>query len=211
MNNLITYDDLATLLQTSKDVLYGMASKHPDVFTADEMNGNQYLFGPERVTLIQAWWEEHNSRFRVKARPTDEPAYTVTELEEKFDIPFPTIQYYRRRYGMLYPDYYAPNPNGRGRPIALYAQSTIEEWKNWVEAGRPEPSYMRVKSVVLNQGYFDATVWFGDGTMLGLRGDVWKFSPPPNDPEMAANYIRFAERWVEQSRYREKWKRGKKE
>jgi hypothetical protein len=210
VNDLVSYEELATLLHTNRDMLYGLASKHADVFKPDRTVGTAYYFTPESVARIQAWWDEH-SRFRAKPRSSDEPAYTVEELTEKFDLPFTTIQYYRRRYGMLYPDLYAPNPKGRGRPLALYLQSTIEEWQRWVEAGRPEPGYMRVKSVTLNQGRFDAIVWFGDGTTAGLLGEDWRISPPPDSAEMAEHYIRFATRWVENERYRQRWKRKETE
>ena len=206
-----TYEQLAESLQASRDTVYGVASRNAEIFKPDEIVGTQYYFSPDSVARIRAWWEDH-SRFRAKPRTNDtEPAYTVEELKERLNIPFTTVQYYRRRYGMLYPDYYTPNPTGRGRPVAMYRQSTIDEWRRWVEDGRPEPGYMRVKSVALNQGLFDATVLFGDGTMAGLRGDEWRISPPPDDETMAAEYIKFANRWVEMTRYRERWKRDKKE
>lgn len=209
MTDRSTYDDLAHLLQTSKEVLYSVASKHPEIFRPDDTEGGLYYFTAESVERIKEWWSRH-SQFRVKPPPTDEPAYTAKQLKSEFAIPFSTVQHYRREYQMLYPDFYAPNPSGRGRPVAMYLESTIAEFKAWIEAGRPETPYMRVRMVTLNQGLFDAIVQFRDGTTVGLIDDEWTISPPPEQEDEAGHYIRFASRWVASERYALKWARNKK-
>lgn len=208
-SSMFTYDDLAAMLGTSKDSLYSVSSNHPEPFTPDVIDGVTYYFTQASVDRIRAWWDE-NSRFRVKPPPADEKAYSTKELYSVFGIPFTTVQHYRRRYKMLYPDFYSANPSGRGRPVAMYLESTIKEFQEWMAAGRPEPDYARVKSVTLRQGRFDAIVTFGDGTTVGLLDDEWRISPPPDTQEMAGLYTRIASRWVEHERYAERWTANRK-
>ena len=197
---LYTYEELAEMFSTKKETLYALSAQL--LTPATTVKGIHYFDQPT-VDRLTEWWEE-NSRFRADPNPPDEPAYTTEDLD-KMEIKTSKIQYYRRRYGRLFPDFYVNNPKGRGRPIAMYLKSSIDEFQAWIDAERPEDPSTRIKDVQYNQGKYDVMVYFGDGTVLAKIGDDWRMSPPANDHALAQKYIKNAERWIKQLEYGQKW------
>lgn len=189
-----TYEEIADILQTTVDALYMLSSRKISPLIPTRKSGREVLFSGETVKKFIEWWER-NEIFRSSAPPDNEQSFDEREAlvylgDESGPMPATTRLYYRRRYGKLYPDFYQKSDT-RGRPRAMYTQSSLDAFKKWLAAGKPE---MKVKSITTIDGKLDYMVVFSDGVTLGIKGQNASITPDVGDDAKAAYLAAFKER-----------------
>lgn len=191
----MTYEELAEELHTKVGALYSLTVRPGNPLYAlrqrDPIEGTQMRnFTPEQVEEIKAWWKLNQGRQALTEMP-DEPAVDMEGMRQYMGWKHSTQRYYWDRYHRPEPDFRLfSDKQSKGQPKAMYFIKTLEELKQWIADGKPEPH--RVHYVMADREGFERLVTFRDGVRVGFRenGEVVIF-PPMND-EQAASYVEMA-------------------
>lgn len=183
-----TYSQIADELGTDVEALHIIVSREISPLVPAGKQGRLVIFEDEIVEQFKQWWAEneiYHSSNTPKGEAFDEAAARAYLSGEAEPMPLTTLQYYRRRYGKLWPDFYQKGAT-KGRPRAMYLRSSLDEFKSWVEAGKPE---LRIVSLTLG-GQFDVMARFEDGVTVGLTGARVDVSPASLSGVEREEYIR---------------------
>jgi len=189
-----TYKQLADELGTNTNLLYAFIGRgnNRNLLPPIDPTTNAYEFTDADAQRFMEVWRE-SSEFRAAQNPPDGEAFTEEGALDYIGADNPSrIQYMRRRYNMLYPDYYAPNPSGRGRTIAMYLKDSLDEFLQWEADGKPEPPHSQVKTIIEFHGEYRYLVEFRNGTTLGFLSDDEVRTSPVMPQYVAERYIRSA-------------------
>lgn len=166
-----TYKDIAAELNTTVEGLHTLVSKGISPLEAAGTEGRTKMFSNENVEEFIGWWNENEVYRSLPTAPPGE-AFDEKGMLVYLGIPATTRQYYRRRYGRLYPDYYLRGERS-GRPRAMYLRESLDKFKVWIAAGKPE---LRITSLSLD-GPFGIFARFEDGVTVAIKGGKCTISP----------------------------------
>lgn len=186
---MYTYKDIADMLGTTTAALHIMASKNISPLVPSGQQGRKKLFSEETVAAFKKWWEENEIYRAATERPQGETFDITAALAYLGDgdgpMPLTTMQHIRRRFNRLYPDYYEKHEI-KGRPRAMYFKKTLDDYKAWVEAGRPE---IRIQSMATDEPGFELWARFEDGVTVGLDSNGKSSISPLMADDAAKPYV----------------------
>lgn len=147
--------------------------------------GRRTMFERAQIDEMRAFMEER-SFSTSNSNEISEPSLDLAQLMERLGLAKAGVWYYRRRYGKLLPSFF--QRIGQSRPQARFLVREVEEFEQWLAAGKPEDADLHIADVAQVPGT-DLVVRYKNGISVAIiNEDEARVTPEMTDAD-AEKYI----------------------
>jgi len=140
------------------------------------------MFERTQIDEMREFMEERS----FSTSNSNEPSLDLAQLMERLGLAKAGVWYYRRRYNKLLPSFF--QRIGQSRPQARFLVREVEEFEQWLAAGKPEDADLHIADVAQVPGT-DLVVRYKNGISVAIiNEDEERVTPEMTDAD-AEKYI----------------------